>query len=73
MTGVLVCCSCPLDGTSIFTTRGSMITHLIQHIRQGHKVPSWPIQRLLRELREDGNTLSLSHYYEENDANKEEK
>lgn len=52
----LDCCACLLeDGdTSFHETAAGMLSHLVEHIASGHKVPAYALQRLLEDKREEG-------------------
>lgn len=45
-----ICCACRIKGDytdTVTATPAEMVTHLYDHRKAGHKVPDYPIKRLL--------------------------
>jgi len=48
------CDHCMMHGNTRVNTRSELITHIEDHIKAGHKVPEYVIERLRQELEEAG-------------------
>ena len=55
--GFFTCCLCSLrtDGRDLNTKkRSQMIAHLKEHRKAGHEVPQWATDRLIEEIKIEG-------------------